>query len=739
MKKYIALLLLSVTYISKYCPAAMAQTPQTDSAGIDKLPAIPFLPDPLVLDEGGKNIPVRSGAQWQQKRAEIRERYQHWVSGSVPPPPRNMQVKVVSEKIENKVKVRTVELYFGPGNKAKMTLELMIPVSGKPLPVFMTQWNHRGWAQIAVRRGYIGCIYAGADGKDDTKNYGDIYPDYDFATLMKRAWGASRVVDYLYRLPEVDTAGIAITGHSRNGKQSLMAAAFDERIKAVVTSSGGTGGESTFRFSDERFDSESVEEITRNFPYWFVSRLRWFSGREQQLPVDQNGLMALIAPRGLMMVSAITEGQGNPWGIEQSYTSVGKAYRFLHAEHNIAIHFRQGRHQHSARDVENFIDFFDYVFHRSATPPENKVYNNYSFEKWKQLSRELVDPLQFPVASGQLAPFSAKGIAAQQDSTRKRLQWLLGNEPPGVLAGNPLSRSLLRNAAYPDDYLAEVIGEPALSNGIRKMEIGPYSALGEDLWGTVYFPASAVTHDSVSGKLPLVIFLHEYAYATGAHRRSESVIRQFTAQGYAVLSFDMPGFGTRVEEAANFYQRYPDWSVMGKMVADTRAIIGDAAMRMPFIDAGNIYLAGYSLGGTVALFTAALDERVKGVAVVAAFSSLRQDNTGTEGIRHFSHLHGLIPRLGFFAGHENNIPVDFEDILGCVAPRPLLIISPEKDRHHTFTTVQKTVAAATAVYGGMKAANELTFLHPDTYNHFPDSLREQVATWLLYERSRQQP
>lgn len=309
MKKSFVLLLLSVLYTG--IPTAQAQTVQADTLGINKLPSVPFLPEPLILDEGGKNIPVKTAAQWQQKRTEITERYQYWVSGSVPPPPKNLQVKVLSETVENNVKIRTVELTFGPGNRAKMTLQLMIPPSRKPLPVFMTQWNHRGWAQIAVRRGYIGCIYAGADMNDDTRNYGEIYPGYDFATLMKRAWGASRVVDYLHQLPEVDTAAIGLTGHSRNGKQSLMAAAFDERIKAVVSSSGGTGGESTFRFSDERFDSESLEEITRNFPQWFNHRLRNFSGREQKLPVDQNGLMALVAPRGLMLVSAITEGQGN--------------------------------------------------------------------------------------------------------------------------------------------------------------------------------------------------------------------------------------------------------------------------------------------------------------------------------------------------------------------------------------------------------------------------------------------
>jgi poly(3-hydroxybutyrate) depolymerase len=161
---------------------------------------------------------------------------------------------------------------------------------------------------------------------------------------------------------------------------------------------------------------------------------------------------------------------------------------------------------------------------------------------------------------------------------------------------------------------------------------------------------------------------------------------------------------------------------MGKMVADTRSVINDACTRMPFIDSNKIYLAGYSLGGTVALFTAALDDRVKGTAVVSAFSSLRNDNTGTEGIRHYSELHGLIPRLGFFVGNEDRIPIDFDDVLACIVPRPLLIIAPGRDRDHTITSVQKMVAPVSALYQQEQAAKKITFEQPDIFNHFSDSL-----------------
>ncbi|GAA4315521.1 alpha/beta fold hydrolase [Compostibacter hankyongensis] len=736
MKKYILLFILAPLAFGTGFRNACAQNARPDSAGIQRLPSIPFLPDPLVLDEGGRNIPVTGTMQWNKKRQWIKKEYQHWISGSVPPPPKSFHASILKDTVENGVRLRTVELRFGPEDRAKMTVELMIPPSAKPLPVFMTQWNHRGWAKIAVRRGYIGCVYAGADAKDDTRNYDQVFPGYDFATLMKRAWGASRVVDYLYTLPEADTLRIALTGHSRNGKQSLMAAAFDNRITAVVSSSGGTGGESTFRFSDERFDSESLQEITHNFPHWFCPRLHWFSGREDKLPVDQNSLMSLIAPRGLMLVSAVTEGQGNPWGVEQSYRSVKEVYHFLHSDSTVAILLRQGRHQHAARDVENYIDFFDYVFGRSAIPPANQLYTGYSFERWKQLSGENIDPARYRSAGRQpgiLFP-EATSLPARQDSIRKKIGWLMGFEPPGVNGGRVFSPKLTGNRTYPDDYLEEVIEGTALPAGIRKMTFGPYTPLGEDLWGTIYFPESAVTNNVVSRKLPLVIFLHEYAYATGYHRRSATFIRDLTSRGFAVLAFDLPGFGTRIEEARHFYDRYPRWSLMGKMVADTRNIISDVYTRMPFIDTANLFLAGYSLGGTVALLTAALDTRVKGTAVAAAFGSLRNDNTGTEGIRHFSHLHGLLPRLGFFVGQEDRIPLDFQDILACIAPRPLLVIAPERDRDHPAGSVRRIMTAVSALYDKEGAAGHLRLEVPADYNHFPDAFQQSMAAWMQQRR-----
>src|SRR5690606_1152737 len=134
------------------------------------------------------------------------------------------------------------------------------------------------------------------------------------------------------------------------------------------------------------------------------------------------------------------------------------------------------------------------------------------------------------------------------------------------------------------------------------------------------------------------------------------------------------GYGTRIGEGTLFYQRYPHWSKLGKMVLDTRAAI-DALESLDFIDKKKIFVTGYSLGGTVALMAAAVDDRIAATAVSCAFTPWRDTrNKDTEGVKAYSHLYGLLPRLGFFVGDENRIPVDFPEIISSIAPRNLLVI-----------------------------------------------------------------
>src|SRR5207244_10631806 len=137
------------------------------------------------------------------------------------------------------------------------------------------------------------------------------------------------------------------------------------------------------------------------------------------------------------------------------------------------------------------------------------------------------------------------------------------------------------------------------------------------------------------------------------------------------------------------------------------------------------YLLGYSLGAEVALLTAAVDERVRGVAAVCGVFPFRLDEPGkgTEGIRHYSHLHGLLPKLGFFEGQEQRVPFDYDEVLALAAPRQLLIVAPELDRFAPVADVRSEVEEARRVYRLLGQEISLTLWTPRDFNRFPRTLQ----------------
>ncbi|HEY3340782.1 MAG TPA: hypothetical protein VGK81_02140, partial [Anaerolineae bacterium] len=248
----------------------------------DQLPSHALPPD-LLLDAKGAQIGAPEA--WEAHRTWLKQLLQQWITGHCPPAPTSLQAQVVSEQPGAGGIHREVVLHFGPGNRASLRLHLFIPPGPGPFPIFLTQGSHDAWALIALRRGYMACVYAGADNFDDTDTFAAAYPAYDWSRLMRRAWAGSRCIDYLATLPQANMQQIAITGHSRNGKQSLMAAAFDERISLVISSSSGAGGVLSARYFSEQHFGEGIELITRVFPEWFHPRMRFFCGREDKLPV----------------------------------------------------------------------------------------------------------------------------------------------------------------------------------------------------------------------------------------------------------------------------------------------------------------------------------------------------------------------------------------------------------------------------------------------------------------------
>jgi pimeloyl-ACP methyl ester carboxylesterase len=241
----------------------------------------------------------------------------------------------------------------------------------------------------------------------------------------------------------------------------------------------------------------------------------------------------------------------------------------------------------------------------------------------------------------------------------------------------------------------------------------------------------------------VVVWLHAYAYATGYSNWVNAAFDSLTRKGFAVLAFDQLAFGTRCPDFHNFYQEYPHWSLAGKMVCDTRGVL-DALCALDYIDHSRIFMIGYALGGKVGLLTAALDERVKAVASICGFDPLQHTapGDGTEGVRHYSHLHGLLPRLGFFAGEESRLPFDYDRVLALVAPRPALVVAPTLDRYVHVEAVRSEVEQARKVYGLLGRNEALRLEMPLDFNRFMQGRQEQVINWIAgqpYARDRVTP
>jgi pimeloyl-ACP methyl ester carboxylesterase len=687
----------------------------------EAMPDQSLLPDPLRPLVDGEHHTIATPAAWEKERKRLKQALQHWITGTVPPRPENLKAEIVREEGYEGATVREVELRFGKGHKGKLWLQLFIPPGEGPFPVFMTQDNHRGWGLIALRRGYIACIYAGSDSRDDTGTFIEAYPEYDWSKLMRRGWAAGRCIDYLETEPRADTAKVALTGHSRNGKTSLMGSAFDERIAVVISSSSGTGGCLPLRYCDEMNFAEGIEHITRNFPDWFHPRWRFFVGREHKVPADLHHLVALSAPRPCLLSIALNDGVESTWGLEQTYHAIKPAWDLYGEGGNLAILRRPAGHETWPATIERYIDWCDLHFgRRPAKGFPDRIIHPWNWQTWKARQKALPEPGRYEARPFGAVPASAAAWQARKAAVKDAVLDMLGKTPPCAPA--PLA-----DYGLEPDRIEAMLGREEAGIGLEKHDF----MFGEYLNADVYMPAGL--RDS-GEKAPVLLWLHPLCCPKGyaaAYRRGEQVFRNFARAGYAVVCFDQIGTGRRIEEVEGFYEKWPDWSVLGRMLRDTRALL-DVIPEMPFLDADRIHVLGYSMGAFAAAHLAAVDERPAAYMLVCAPPPYRLDTDPqlTGGMQRWAQRLMLLPRLGVFKGHENHVPYDIDELLGCMAPRPLLLVTPELDREGPPALMDPLAEAVAGCYGIAGEAGAFTRISPMRWNTFDVTMQDHVIEWL---------
>jgi hypothetical protein len=326
---------------------------------------------------------------------------------------------------------------------------------------------------------------------------------------------------------------VAMTGYSRDGKMATIATAIDERISALIAGSTGVGGVLPWRLSGERGFGEGIETTTRQFPTWFVSRLRFFSGREDRLPIDANLLVAMIAPRALLMEWGHNDEVSNTWADEQTYYSALKVYRFLGQPDRISTLRVPGFH--GANDQEACLDWLDLQFGRSSRPWTNQLMFEWDWEKWQRNSKETVDLSRYARHDqDNILSLNGATIASRADWEKKAsmirtsVEWALGDQPammpPGTgrLPGRGL-RGAPQAGRGPTSNPGQVT--PDLVNWViqrggnqfgwlapeKDMVTSKSVTFGFNGRGDLYYAKTAPEN----AKLPTVIWLHGFSYPLG--------------------------------------------------------------------------------------------------------------------------------------------------------------------------------------------------------------------------------
>ncbi len=278
------------------CPAPPAPP------AFNALTAIPNLPDPFLMTNGMR---MTSKEEWRCRRAEIKASMEHWVSGPKGEPPSSLTATFASNKL-------TVVSTEG-GASITLSATLSTPSGPGPFPLVIGMNTATGSlpSSIFTGHGVATLTFQSSQLVPDAFNvprgggtYFQMYPDTNAAAMIEWAWGVSRIIDGLYETVaqnKIDLEHIAVTGCSYQGKMSLYAGAFDERIALVIPEESGGGGEASWRFMATQTGTEDLEAAQGTA--WYASNLKQFKNADApKLPVNMHELVAMVAPRAILAI-----------------------------------------------------------------------------------------------------------------------------------------------------------------------------------------------------------------------------------------------------------------------------------------------------------------------------------------------------------------------------------------------------------------------------------------------------
>ncbi len=149
---------------------------------------------------------------------------------------------------------------------------------------------------------------------------------------------------------------------------------------------------------------------------------------------------------------------------------------------------------------------------------------------------------------------------------------------------------------------------------------------------------------------------------------------------------------------------------------------------LPFVKSGAYAAIGHSLGGHNSVYTAVFDDRIKVVVTSCGLDSYIDYYGGDEKVwlpeKGWTQTR-YMPKLAGYRGRLREIPFDFHELIGALAPRHVLIIAPIGDDNFRADSVDRIAASAKRVFALFGRPDRLRVEHPDGGHDFPNEMREE--------------
>lgn len=326
------------------------------------------LPDPFKTLAGTR---ISSKAEWTCRREEIGAMYEKIMYGDKPRNP---------EKVEGKLAGSTFTVTVTDKGKSA---SFAVNISGagtkdKPKPAMIGF----GGGFMGNTCGSLGGSLTGLDIAQIIFNPDNVAPEsnrgsgkfYDIygsnasaGTIMAWAWGVSRLIDALEKNPEVgiDVKRLGITGCSRWGKGALAVGAFDTRIALTIPQESGSGGASLWRVGaqvNKQKGKQFVQGLNSagSEGNWMKTTFKNYDGRENTLPFDQHMLVAMVAPRPLLII----DNAGQEWLGEIPSNYCGQASKEVYDALGVSENYtysQEGAHAHCSLPNGQFDEVKDFI------------------------------------------------------------------------------------------------------------------------------------------------------------------------------------------------------------------------------------------------------------------------------------------------------------------------------------------------------------------------------------------